>query len=233
MMNVNKMWITAALCMAMTVPLYAAANKPVDITADTIEYDAKSGQTVANGNVKMTQEDAVITGTKATYNAKSNVGEIDGGAHLVKGDLDMVCEKVTSLDQNHIVAFGDVVMKKAQNTLYGPKVDYFSDREYAIIESDARLVTPDGIITANQLESFMQENRAVATGNVQIHSDTKKLDATSDVANYYGAEGEQGRIVLTGNAVAMQDGNTLRGNTLTLFLDSKPRDTTDVKVQSE
>jgi lipopolysaccharide export system protein LptA len=234
MMEFKKVALTAMICLAMTSTLYAASDKPVDISGDVIEYDSTTGMMTATGSVRMIQENAVVTGAKAEYNSKKKEGRITGGAHLVKEDIDMTSDSVTSLDENHIVAVGNVVMKKAESTLYGPQVDYFSDRQYAVINSNARIVNPDGTLTADKLEAYMAENRAVGTGNAHIVSQTKNLDATGDVATYYGGQEQQGKIVLSGNAVAVQDGNTLRGKTLTLYLDSnKPTTEKQVIVQPE
>ena len=105
----------------------------------------------------------------------------------------------------------------------GPKIDYYTDKEYAIVPGGARLTTTDGVITANQIEAFMKEERAVAEGNVHIVSDTRKLDAVSDHAVYYGKKGD-GKAILTGNARAVQDGNVLTGNVLTIYMDEKAMD---------
>lgn len=232
-MKFRKIALTAMVCLAMTSTMYAASDKPVDISGDVIEYDSTTGVMKATGSVRMLQENAIVTGASAEYNSKTKQGKVLGGAHMVKEDIDMTSESVTSLDENHIVAVGNVVMKKGESTLYGPQVDYFSDRQYAIINSNARIVNPDGIMTADKLESYMAENRAVGTGNAHIVSQTKNLDATGDVATYYGAENQQGKIVLSGNAVAVQDGNTLRGKTLTLYMNDKPAAEKQVIVQPE
>lgn len=233
MMKFRKIALTAMVCLAMTSTIYAASDKPVDISGDVIEYDSTTGVMKATGSVRMLQENAVVTGASAEYNSKTKQGKVLGGVHMVKEDIDMTSESVTSLDENHIVAVGNVVMKKGESTLYGPQVDYFSDRQYAIINSNARIVNPDGTMTADKLESYMAENRAVGTGNAHIVSQTKNLDATGDVATYYGGEGQQGKIVLSGNAVALQDGNTLRGKTLTLYMNDKPAAEKQVIVQPE
>ncbi len=233
MMKLKKFALTGMICLAMTSTIYAASDKPVDISGDVIEYDSSTGLMKATGSVKMLQENAIVTGARAEYNSKTKEGKVLGGAHLVKEDLDMTSDSVTSLDENHIVAVGNVIMKKAESTLYGPQVDYFSDRQYAIINSNARIVNPDGTMTADKLEAYMAENRAVGTGNAHIVSQTKNLDATGDVATYYGGEDQRGKIVLSGNAVAVQDSNTLRGKTLTLFLSDTPVSGKQVVVQPE
>lgn len=233
MMHIKKIMLTMIAC-AMMTSAYAAGDKPVELYGDVIEYDSTTGIMTATGSVKMMQENAVVTGTQAEYNAKTKVGKVTGGVHFVKEDIDMTSESVNSLDENHIVAIGNVVMKKGTSTLYGPQVDYFSDQEYAIINSNARIVDPDGTMTSDKLEMYMAENRAVGTGNVHIVSQTKNLDATGDTATYYSGQDQRGKMVLSGNAIAVQDGNTLRGKTLTLYLaDSKSAEEKQIVVQPE
>ncbi|MBP2632645.1 MAG: OstA family protein [Firmicutes bacterium] len=232
-MKFRKIAFITMICIAMTSTLYAASDKPVDISGDVIEYDSTTGMMTATGSVKMLQDNAIVTGAKAEYNSKNKQGKVTGGVHFVKEDIDMTSESVTSLDENHIVAVGNVVMKKAESTLYGPQVDYYSDKQYAIINTDARIVNPDGTLTADKLESYMADNRIVGTGNAHIVSQTKNLDATGDVATYYGGEGQKGKIVLSGNAVAVQDGNTLRGKTLTLYMNDQSAAEKQVIVQPE
>ncbi|WIW71050.1 LptA/OstA family protein [Anaerosinus gibii] len=221
-MNLKKMCLTTMLCMAIASPLYAANDKPIDLSADVIEYDSTTGMMTATGSVKMVQENAVITGMKATYNTKSKEAEIDGGVRMVKEDMDLTAANVRSIDNKHVIAVGDVVLVKGTSTLTGPQVDYFLDQDYVLINSNAKISMPDGVMTSEKLEHFVKENRAVATENVHIVSQTRNLDATGDVATYYGGEGQQGKIVLSGNAVAVQDNNTLRGKTLTMYLEEKP-----------
>jgi lipopolysaccharide export system protein LptA len=55
-----------------------------------------------------------------------------------------------------------------------------------------------------------------AKGNVQINYPSQKLQATATQAEYFSKER---RLVLTGNVFVLQDGNTIRAETLTYLLD--------------
>ncbi len=200
---------------------YAASNKPVELSADTIEYDSVKGVMTAQGNVRMVQENAVMTGTNAEYNSKTKEAHVYGGVKVVQEDATLLAEEVKSYDNNHLVAIGNPILTKGSSRLDGPQIDYYSDKQYAIVNGWARLQTEDSILTANQIESFFGEDRAVAQGDVHIVSDVRKLDAVADHAVYYGSKEQQGKTVLTGNARAVQEGNVLTGNTLTLFMDNK------------
>ncbi|MBD2465286.1 organic solvent tolerance protein OstA [Oscillatoria sp. FACHB-1407] len=78
--------------------------------------------------------------------------------------------------------------------------------------------------SANQaltLRSDIQEANAVtgvitARGNVQINYPARQIQATSVQAQYYSRER---RIVLSGNVYVLQNGNSLRGETVTYLID--------------
>lgn len=71
------------------------------------------------------------------------------------------------------------------------------------------------------LRSDVQEANAVtgvitARGNVQINYPARQIQATSVQAQYYSRER---RIVLSGNVYVLQNGNSLRGETVTYLID--------------
>ncbi len=51
--------------------LEAAQNKPIELAADSIEYDSVNGLMTAQGNVRMVQDNSVITGAHAEYNTNT------------------------------------------------------------------------------------------------------------------------------------------------------------------
>ena len=203
-------------------PLEAATpSKPIQMEADTIEYDSASGLMQAHGNVRMVQESAVMTGSNAEYNTKTKEAHVFGGVQVVKEDATLHAEDIKSYENTHLVATGNPVLTKADNKLAGPKIDYYSDKQYAIVTGGGTLTMPENTMTANQIESYFAEDRAVAMGNVHIVSPVRKLDAVSDQAVYYGSKDQQGKTVLTGNVRTVQEGNILTGNMMTLYLDKK------------
>lgn len=71
------------------------------------------------------------------------------------------------------------------------------------------------------LRSDVQEANSVtgvitARGNVQINYPARQIQATSIQAQYYSRER---RIILTGNVYVLQEGNSLRGETITYLID--------------
>jgi Organic solvent tolerance protein OstA len=213
------------LLSAAAVPgISAPADNPVELTADTIEYDSKAGVMTAEGAVKIVRDHAVLTGTSAQYNTKSKEAYVAGGVKVVRDDTTLTADQVRSYNDNYLVATGDAVLTKGENTLTGPQIEHWVDRQYSLVPGSARLTMPDGWMTADKMEAFHNEDRAVADGDVHIVSDKRSLDATSDQAVYYGSKSDQGKVVLSGNARAIQEGNVLTGKTLTIYLDDKAMD---------
>ncbi|MDU4961163.1 MAG: LptA/OstA family protein [Sporomusaceae bacterium] len=227
----NKRIKTAGLIVlvlfSLSAGLQARAAEPFRLEADVIDYNAKTGQMTASGDsgVKMTQGTMTLTGAKADYNTKTQAGSISGSVKGIQDDMLLTAAQAETRDSRRITASGGVVLVKGSDRLSAPRIDYFSDQQLAVVESDAKLSTADAVITADRLETYFQENRTVAQGNVKIDSEQRNLKARADHAVYYGEKaGEQGKIVLTGNAFAVQDGNTIAGQTLTLYLADKAVD---------
>ncbi|VBB09282.1 pectin lyase fold/virulence factor [Lucifera butyrica] len=226
----RKLWIipfVILFSLSMAAKMDAAQqSQPVELAADTIEYDSAQGVMTANGGVvTVTRGNAVMTGTSATYNTKTKEAEVSGGVKVVQDDATLTAPEVRSFEDNHIVATGgNVVLVKGEDTLYGPLMEYYVDKQYAIVPQNGKLVTADSVMTADKIEAFTAENRAVATGSVHIVSEQRQLDATGDQAVYYGNGGQKGKVVLSGNARAVQQGNVLTGNRLVIYLDNKKMD---------
>jgi lipopolysaccharide export system protein LptA len=71
------------------------------------------------------------------------------------------------------------------------------------------------------LRADMQQANAktgvvTANGNVQLNYPARKIQATANAAQYYSRER---RIVLSGDVYVLQDGNSLRADTITYLVD--------------
>lgn len=80
-------------------------------------------------------------------------------------------------------------------------------------------INPDG--RSLTLRSDIQEANAktgvvTARGNVQINYPARQIQATSAQAQYFSRER---RIVLSGNVYVLQQGNSMRGETITYLID--------------
>lgn len=86
--------------------------------------------------------------------------------------------------------------------------------------STAQAPAPEGsqplTLRANSTEANAKTGVVVAKGNVQINYPARQIQATSAQAVYYSKER---RIVLSGNVYVLQQGNSLRGETITYLVD--------------
>lgn len=71
-------------------------------------------------------------------------------------------------------------------------------------------------LKANSTEANAKTGVVVAKGNVQINYPARQIQATSSQAIYYSNER---RIVLSGDVYVLQQGNSLRGETITYLVD--------------
>jgi len=67
-------------------------------------------------------------------------------------------------------------------------------------------------------ESNSQSGVITARGNVKINYPARKIQATAAQAQYYSRER---RLVLTGDVYVIQEGNSMRAETLTYLLDEE------------
>lgn len=65
-------------------------------------------------------------------------------------------------------------------------------------------------------EANSQTGVVTARGNVQVYYPAKNLQATAAQAQYYSRER---RLVLSGNVYVLQDGNSMRAETMTYLID--------------
>lgn len=226
-MNTHTPWKykTAALavitlCLLISAPALQAAPETsgqTELNADEITYTAKTGVMAARGGVRLTQGTTVITGNSSEYNVRTKQAVVTGNVRVVRDGNTLTAAEVRSFnDMARFVATGNALLTHRDGTAAGPRLEYLPPSQYASITGGARLTGRDAVITARAVEAFLNENRAIAEGDVHIVSEGRNLDAVSDHAVYYGA---QSMAELTGNVRAVQNGAVLTGNHVTLYLD--------------
>lgn len=211
--------VSVMIAMASSMSIVGAVDAPIQMNANSIEYDSKNGVLTASDHVVITQDGAVLTGQRAVYNTKSKQGVVTGGVEMEQAGTHLTASQVDIEDAGVFTATGSVDLTKDGNRLTSPRLVYSAKTEKALADGGATLSTADGTLTAPRIEAFMQTKEAIATGGVVIDSPARNMTATSDTAYYYGSQSGQGKIILKGNATATQDGNVLTGNELTLLLD--------------
>lgn len=207
----------------------AENNVPSEVNADSVDYDMSSGVVTAAGNVllKYGGTDSA-TGAKAMYNVNTQEAYLIGDVVVTREDLKITCDSLTNDGYGHMQADGNVhgvqTIKPSEKyprgdtrTFTGEHVDYYpDDRKHVFIPTGGLLTGNDGNFTADQMEGWIDDEYYTGTGNVHIVNPPRELEAGGDRVDYYA--NDNGRAVLTGNAWAVQNNNTMRGNRLTVYL---------------
>ena len=198
MLKLKKLAMLGILAglLSVTTACWAASS----ISADTVEYDFKTGQAAAEGNVQIRHDDGTASASSADYNTKTGEGKLTGSvvadqkdAHLTSGTL------IIKNKGKFLSAIGNAVLRKADKTLRADQVDYDSDAQFAQTVGDwAQLTMDDG-----------------SDGNVRLVSPPRNLTARADRAIYNTKEAD-GTIRLIGHATATQNDDTVSGDTLTI-----------------
>ncbi len=213
-----------ALTLALTMPWghISAAGEPAELNADNVEYDMSTGLAMATGDVLLKQGTTKVTGAKATYNAKTQEGSVEGNVIAVREAMRLTCSRIVTDGQGHISAVGSVRGTDGDKSFAGEQVDYYPNQnKYIKIPAGGTISNSDGTFSANYMEGWLDDEHYVGTGNVHIESPARQMEAGGDHADYVGKE--QGRVVLTGNAWAVKENNTMKSNKLTLYLDPEGR----------
>lgn len=245
-----KTALAAVLCTCCILGGTAvAADGPIELTGDVIEYDARTDMAKATGGVKVTRDGGVLTGAEATYNFKTQEVTVTGGVTAVKDDMNLKADKLFSTPNQEYVADGNVVAVKGENTLVGPQIRYNQATSDISMPNGGSATGPQADIKGDVLTGNLATQQYHAVGNVYLNSKTNDVQSTSNEATYTGngeefvftANGnvnikspsrnivtnsdnavynsaENGKLVLTGNAVATQNNNIVRGNTLTVYM---------------
>ena len=197
--------------------LVYAAGEPASLDADVVEYDTKTSVVTATGNVLMKRGTSKVAGAKATYNVQTQAGTVEGNVIAVRENLRITCQKLVSDGQEHMQALGGVHATELDREFIGEQVDYFPNQnKYILIETGGMAKSKDGTFTADRLEGWMDDEHYIGTGNAHLISSPRDLEAGGDRCDYYGKE--EGKAILTGNAWAIQDNNTVKSNKMIIYL---------------
>lgn len=201
--------------MSVVEPVFANGSN-FSVKADTIEYDMRSGDGTAKGNVVLRQDGGTATAASAEFNSKNKSGRLMGGVVANRDDARVICDTFVMHNEDYSSAIGGASLTKGDKTLTSNQVDYYQAREYAeTIGSWAKLSMTDGsILDASKIIYDGKNGIANANGGVSISSPPRNLTASGDSAVY--ETNNSGYIELVGNAKATQDGNTVEGNRLKL-----------------
>ena len=204
--------LAGAVLLALAGVQMAAAE---EITADVLTYNGKTKVATAQGHVVIHGNDGeTMTGDHGEYRFEDRSAYLTGKVHYAKGESTMDAETVHLSRDKTVTGTGGVSAYDAENkrTLRGDRVSYNSETGYGRVEGNGFVETPDGSMTAPLIEGNSKEIRVVATGGVNFESKAHKIVGSGDEAVYTKTpDKEDGKVVLTGNARATQNGNTFEG----------------------
>lgn len=212
--------IMAVACIAV-YPILAADNVPISITADTLEYDGQSGEARADGNVVVIRDQEVLKAPTATFNIKTESGQFTGGVVMTGPELNLTAAEVSMKGKDQLMASGNVQAQRQDKKFSGDQVEYNLSTEYGKAVGHAFVESEGTSLWADSIQAWMKEVRAVGEGNVRIVSEEHQLVATGDKATYTQTPNKKdGVVFLSGNAKAVQNGNTLESPELEIHMEN-------------
>ncbi len=218
--NTKNSMIAAMIALSIATVAAAApqggSGEASEMKADTVEYDMKTGEMKATGNVVMKHGGTVAYCSTAIYNTNTQQGRMEGGVSADREDMHMVCDVFYIDSSTAFRAEGNVHGTKADRSFRGPRAEYFTDQDYLRMSDGGTISTADGVFSADFMEGWLKDNHCKGVGNAHIVSPAKNFEGGGDEAEYFGDD--SGRVVLTGNAWGVQDNNTLRSERLTVYL---------------
>jgi lipopolysaccharide export system protein LptA len=200
-----------------------------ELNADTVEYNVKTGQMKAEGNVVIHYDGGVVTGASAAYNTKTSTGMMTGGVVADKEDMHLDCDRIELVSKTKMRAIGNVHGWQKDKRVDAPIVEYDNEEGYACLPEGGSLSAAEGTFTADYMEGWTKTEHAKGVGNAHIISPPRDFEGGGDEAEYFGKE--TGKLVLTGHAWAVQENNTLKSGRLTVFL--KDRSNTETVTNEE
>ena len=182
-MKMKALFLTCLMTglLSMGAVAFAASS----VSGDKVEYDFKSGQAVAEGNVEIRHDKGRATARKAEYNTKTGEGSLEGSVVADQEDAHLTSASLVIKNKgDYLSAIGNAVLKKADKTLRAEQVNYDSAAKYAeTVGSWAQLTMDDGSsLDAASLTYNMETNKAFADGNVRLISPPRDLTARADSA---------------------------------------------------
>lgn len=219
MRNIYKLCTILTVSALIGITAYAAPASTLTISADQLSYDGKTKIATASGNVVIENADKTMIGSSGWYNTDTRDAFLTGGVTVAGPDMAARASEVNTYGDDRMVAQGSVFLKKADREIYGDTVDYTQSTGYGTVTGNAKLVTSEATMTADYIESWLNEIRAIGTGNVKLHSDQHHLDASGDRIDYRQTPNQNdGVAYLSGHAYAVQNGNTLQGDAFTITM---------------
>jgi len=125
-------------------------DRPVNINADSLEYDNKSNSATFRGNVVARQGDIVMfADTIDVLYGEKNGGQQD------KGKL------------KQLSAVGNVKVIQGERIATGQKIIFYNDEQKIVATGNPRVWQGDNVIVGSKITAYLKEDRSVVEGTLQ------------------------------------------------------------------
>ncbi len=185
-------------CLVAGVPAQSA-DQGIRIKAVRQAANSKTQVVTANDNVQI------------SYPARQLRARADVAQYYIK--------------EQRLVMTGNVFVTQQGNSLQGETITYsIRSGQFLVVPKPGKLVESvynvaesgkgrqDVIIRSDRQEANSKTQVVIARDNVQISYPTQRLRAKARLAQFYAKEQ---KLVLSGNVVAIQQGNSIQGEVLT------------------
>ncbi len=153
-------------------------EKIVKLSSNTLKYNKDKDRLIAQGNVKIIQEDVTIVANKADFNMKDKTGIITGNVMLTKKDIAISGNKMIADFNKKLYQFeGDVILTQKRKDKQGKEeeVKWFckgltinGDKKDLKAEGGVHIERKDLKIDADSAQYFDKEQKIVLEGHVYI-----------------------------------------------------------------
>lgn len=149
-----------------------SSEEVIDIVADELSYDRKSGLATAKGNVEISFKSYRITGNYAEYDESGAVVVITGRARFEDTEERsvLVADRiVVSLETGEMEAESGVFLRHKDGEVLasGDRLSYLGDDGRVIIDGNASVEIGDKIFQASSITVYIDEERVVAEGGTR------------------------------------------------------------------
>ena len=178
----------------------------VSIQADNVLYDKSTNKMNFKGNLRILQEDIVLTAEEADFDVDQKIGQIKNNIRLVQKDITITGETLEAfLNEKRYIFQGEVKLiqerkdeeGKEDNILWNaPQLEILADSRDITASGGVKIFKKDYTITAEQAIYNDQEQKIDLKGKVRIEEKDSDRWISGDLAIFY-IESE--RLEVTGN----------------------------------
>lgn len=135
--------LSSVLCLLLSSPSFSAQS--VDITADVLEYDAKTNTYVAKGSARIVTEGTVLTGDEITLNRETSDAVAKGNVYYEDEETTIRAEMIELNLRTKLGTIYDsnILYRKNNYHLIGDKLKRLDEKSYHI--NSATVTTCDDI----------------------------------------------------------------------------------------